>query len=480
MPRPAPPSAARLGPYELVRPLGAGGMAETFVALRRGPAGFEQRVCLKRILPGFAAEPSFIEQFLDEAQLLAQMNCAQIVQVFDFGEFAGTYYMALELVEGADLETLLHACSTAGQRLPREIALFITAQLLSALDYAHSLRSGGQPLHIVHRDISPSNVLLNRRGEVKLADFGIAKSNRRSHRTRPGRGKGKLAYLCPEQVTGDAQDARGDLFSLGIVLYEMLAGKHPFMDESEHALLENILTGRRRPLSDHGPDFPSEVVQFVDRLLEVDPAERPDSARAALEQLPSSAPPFALQRRLAELVIQCASDLSGEPGPEADESNQRAATTQPILAQTPAHDFESFTPTPGAVRAPRPLARRPGLWLGGALVAAAVAASWHGARNPDTREPTLAAPRADPRPALNLVEAPPPAEETRPSLAQEATGSGVDAAAPVPASPLPAQAKRSNPLRAVVPAAPASEPALPSGSNAARGRSGVALRVDEF
>ena len=166
------PPPQHIGPYQLVRPLGVGGMAETFLAVRRGPAGFEQRVCLKRILPAHTAEPRFLELFLDEARLLAHMHSAAIVQVFDFGEADGTYYMALELVEGIDLETLLHSCAKTNTRLPTSVSLYIAAQLLSALDYAHTLEADGQPLHIVHRDISPSNVLLSKHGEVKLTARG--------------------------------------------------------------------------------------------------------------------------------------------------------------------------------------------------------------------------------------------------------------------------------------------------------------------
>ncbi len=292
----------RVGPYELLYPIGAGGMAETFVAVRRGPAGFEQRVCLKRILPGHTAEPTFVELFLDEARLLAQLRNAGIVQVYDFGEADGTYYMALELIDGADLEAIQNTLRRNGTRFPHEVAAHVVSQLLSALDYAHSLAADGQSLHIVHRDVTPSNILVSTSGETKLTDFGIAKARGRTHKTQTGHTKGKLAYMSPEQVRGEALDGRSDLFAVGVVLYELLAGEHPFQADTDLALLHNILDAKRKPLSELVPDAPPELVGLVDDLLAPDANQRPESAHAALVRLPFSKSPFALQRELAELV----------------------------------------------------------------------------------------------------------------------------------------------------------------------------------
>ncbi len=295
---------ARVGPYDLIRPLGAGGMAETFVAVRRGPEGFQQTVCLKRILQGHTAEPSFIELFLDEARLLAQLRCAGIVQVYDFGAADGTYYMALELIDGADMDALIGSLAKRDMRLPPEVALYIATQLLVALDYAHSVVVDGHPLNIVHRDISPSNILLSMHGEVKLTDFGIAKSRGRKHKTQTGHTKGKVAYMSPEQVRGEELDARSDLFAVGVLLYEMLTGTHPFYAPTDLTLLNNILSGKRRALLELLPEASPPVVALVDALLQVEAGNRPASAGDALRAMAGQEQAFVLQRKLATLMVE--------------------------------------------------------------------------------------------------------------------------------------------------------------------------------
>ncbi len=294
----------RVGAYELLRPLGVGGMAETFLAVRNRSVGPAQRVCLKRILVGYASDPSFLELFADEAQLLAHMHHDSIVQIYDFGEADGTLYMALELVEGVDLERMQGALVHRKERLQPAVALFLVSKLLSALDYAHTLRVQGQPLNVVHRDISPSNILISRRGEVKLTDFGIAKARGRKHRTQSGFTKGKLAYMSPEQVRAHELDARSDLFAVGVVLHELLTGVHPFDAPTEVELLGKILAGDRPPMRSLLRRAPARLVASIDALLEVDPANRPESAREALRMLPPCDRPIDCQQALAGLVRQ--------------------------------------------------------------------------------------------------------------------------------------------------------------------------------
>ncbi len=296
------PDLSHVGPYELVRPLGAGGMAQTFAAVRRGPAGFEQRVCLKRILPNHAEDRLFVEQFLDEARLLAHLRHGGIVQVYDFGEIDGSYFMALELVEGSDLDRLLVSLSAKSQRLPLPVSLHITAQVLSALHYAHGAELDGEPLHIVHRDISPGNILLSRQGEVKVADFGIAKSRHRVHKTQAGFTKGKIAYMSPEQVRGEELDLRSDLFAVGVVLHELVTGVHPFDAATDITTLSNILSGTRPPLRSLVPELRADVAALVNALLATDRDMRPASAADALRLIPPREKPFVTERRLAEIV----------------------------------------------------------------------------------------------------------------------------------------------------------------------------------
>ena len=292
----------QLGPYELIRPLGAGGMAETFLAVRRGPAGFEQRVCLKRILPTRAADPVFVELFLDEARLLARLQCQNIVHVHDFGEVDGCYYMALELVDGTDLEALLASLRARSVRMPEDVALYIVSELLVALSYAHGLVIDGEPQHIVHRDISPSNILISKQGEVKLTDFGIAKARGRTHRTEAGQTKGKVAYMSPEQLRAEELDGRSDLFAVGVVLFELLTGMHPFDATTDFALQVNIMSGKRRALRELLPEVRGPVAALIDALLAPDREARPADADAALAMIPQLISTHASQRALQQLM----------------------------------------------------------------------------------------------------------------------------------------------------------------------------------
>ncbi len=185
----------RFGDYELLERLGVGGMAETFLAVRRGPGGFEQRVCLKRILPTFATESDFVEMFLREARLSALLHHGHIARVLDFGITNGTHYLTLELIEGTDLRALLRHLRWRGESLAPRLASHIAHSLAAALDFAHTADDDGHATGIIHRDVSPSNVLLSDAGEVKLADFGIAKATNHPGSIQSGALKGKIPYL---------------------------------------------------------------------------------------------------------------------------------------------------------------------------------------------------------------------------------------------------------------------------------------------
>lgn len=292
----------RFGDYTLLERLGVGGMAETFVAVRSGQNGFEQRVCLKRILPVFAEEDDFVQMFRREARLSALLHHPHIARVLDFGLVEGTHYLTLELIEGIDLRALLRHVRMRAEGLNPGLTIYVARALASALDFAHTADGEGQVAGIVHRDVSPSNVLLSTAGEVKLADFGIAKAMNRPGSIQSTALKGKVPYMAPEYALGRRCSARSDLFSLGVVLYECLAGVRPFDAENDMATLERARKGLREPLEGFVPDAPRALLEAVEGLLEPDPAQRPKNAGIVLDMLePIPEPPLA-QRDLGRLV----------------------------------------------------------------------------------------------------------------------------------------------------------------------------------
>lgn len=292
----------RFGPYEIVQPLGVGGMAETFVALRRGPAGFEQQVCLKRVLPAYARDEHFMKLFLGEARLVAHLRHANIVQLTDFGESEGLFYLALELVEGLDLREVLARLRMRDAVMDPELVALVASDVATALEYAHNLAFDAERVGVVHRDVSPGNVLLSLAGEIKLADFGIAKSALAEQVTQSGVVKGKIPYMSPEQARGEVVDARSDLFSLGVLMYEALAGQRPFDGATEAATLLKIVEGRHIPLRELVPSLPEALCHLVDRLLAHEAGERFADASEFLEALFPHVPPPTARRRLGSLI----------------------------------------------------------------------------------------------------------------------------------------------------------------------------------
>ncbi|HEX5661833.1 MAG TPA: serine/threonine-protein kinase [Polyangiales bacterium] len=316
----------RLGPFELQRRLGAGGMAETFLAVRRGPAGFEQRVCIKRILPAYESDQDFVTSFLAEARTSASLRHANIVQVLDFGAHEGSHYLALELIDGLDLRGLL-ARDTV---LDAELVVLIAAEIAAALAYAHSADEDHP--QVIHRDISPSNVLVSRNGELKLTDFGIARVVGGSMNTASGVIKGKIPYMPPEYIDGGKFDARGDLFALGVMLFELLHGFRPFDGDSELDTLRRIANGDRKPFTaSAGP----AVLACIERCLAKDPAKRYADARELLDALPTVHTHRA-RKRLAELVRARTSRVPGESQAPSWRGVAEHARTVPVTPSSPA------------------------------------------------------------------------------------------------------------------------------------------------
>ncbi|MGH9441040.1 MAG: TonB family protein [Thermoanaerobaculia bacterium] len=282
-PRAAPEAAAsdkdRFGQFHLMEKIATGGMAEVYKARMSGVDGFQKIVAIKKILPHMAASEDFIAMFADEAKLAAQLNHPNIIHIYDLGKVDNSYYIAMEYVEGRDLRSILKSGSEHGLSLPPELALFIASKLAAALDYAHRRKDfDGKDLSLVHRDVSPQNVLISYEGDIKLCDFGIAKATSKSSQTQAGALKGKLQYMSPEQASGKAIDRRSDLFSLGSVLYEMLSGEKLFAGDSDLTILEQVKNAKAHPPSLKNPDVPKRVDSIVLKALAKNPEDRYQNA----------------------------------------------------------------------------------------------------------------------------------------------------------------------------------------------------------
>jgi len=264
-----------------------GGMAEVFLARFEWARGLEKTVVVKRILPHLAEDPVFREMFFGEAQLASQLNHPGIAQIIEFGESEGTYFLSMEYVDGPSLRALEKAARARGERLPFAPCARIAASCCEALAHAHDLvdPSTGEPLHLVHRDVSPDNILISRNGTVKLVDFGIAKAATQTHHTQTGMVKGKVAFMSPEQVRAEALDRRSDVYSLGVVLYEMIAGSRPYEAPSDLSLMNAMLTGVMIPLRTKRPDVPEALERVVNRALQRRREDRYPDCRAMHAEL---------------------------------------------------------------------------------------------------------------------------------------------------------------------------------------------------
>jgi serine/threonine protein kinase/CheY-like chemotaxis protein len=276
----APQAIEEYGNYFLLEKIAVGGMAELFKAQQRGVQGFQKIVAIKRILPHYSDNEDFVTMFIDEAKLAAQLTHPNIVQIFDLGKAGSSYYIAMEYVNGHDLRTLLKKVHEYGPGLPEQVAAFVAMKVAAALDYAHRKRGfDDRELKLVHRDISPQNVILSTEGAVKLVDFGIAKAASKASHTMAGALKGKLLYMSPEQATGQPLDNRSDLYSLGLVLFELLTGERCFQSDSELGVLEKVRLGRIANLTALNPNVSRDMASIVNRALQKSVEHRYPSAR---------------------------------------------------------------------------------------------------------------------------------------------------------------------------------------------------------
>jgi len=279
------PLPRQFGKYVLVRKLAMGGMAEVFKAKTAGAEGFEKDVVIKRILPHFTEDESFVKMFIDEASITSKLQHANIVQIFDFDVCEGSYYIAMEIVEGEDLKKVIDVGIKSGKPLSTAQTVWLMMELSKGLHYAHTKEHKGQPLNIVHRDISPHNAMVSYNGEVKLMDFGIAKAAQRSTKTMAGTVKGKVAYMSPEQARGKNLDGRSDLFALGIMMWEMLTAKRLFLGDSDFETLTAVLKNDAPPPSSLNPKVPKDLDEIVLKALKKDRDERYASVEAFARDL---------------------------------------------------------------------------------------------------------------------------------------------------------------------------------------------------
>ncbi|HTJ41605.1 MAG TPA: serine/threonine-protein kinase [Kofleriaceae bacterium] len=269
-----------LGRYRIVRRIALGGMAELYLAYAHGVEGFEKIVAIKRVQPSLAMDPEFVTMFLDEARLASTLSHPNIAQVYDVGQDGHSYFIAMEYVDGRDARHLLREAIRHGERMPIAIAVGIAGSVAAALHAAHENRAPDRtPLHIVHRDVSPGNVLVTFGGAVKLIDFGIAKAARRRTVTQAGQLKGKAGYMSPEQCNGGRVDRRSDIFSLGVVLYELTTTTRLFRGPDDYNTMRKIVSGQIKPPSTIVADYPPELEAIVMRALARDPDERYQTAR---------------------------------------------------------------------------------------------------------------------------------------------------------------------------------------------------------
>ena len=277
----------KVGKYHIARKIADGGMAEIFLGTQHGMEGFERPVVLKRILAPLVADPQFRNMLIDEAHVAMGLNHSNIVQVLDLGHVRGRYFLVMELVDGWDLSQILARASAANFPLPPEIVLYVAAEICRALAYAHARTRDVNPLAIVHRDVSPQNVLVSEQGEVKLTDFGIAKAMGRRERTNQGVIKGKLAFMSPEQASGSVLDNRSDLFALGTMLYQFFTGRRPFEAPTDLEAIMRVRECKFTPPEAIKPSLHPALVKILRRAMQALPSNRYQSADEMLGDIES-------------------------------------------------------------------------------------------------------------------------------------------------------------------------------------------------
>ncbi|HEY0591920.1 MAG TPA: TonB family protein, partial [Thermoanaerobaculia bacterium] len=339
---------AKFGQFVLREKIATGGMAEIWKAQMHGVEGFEKLVAIKRILPHLSADQEFVAMFVDEAKIAARLNHPHITHIYDLGLAAGSHYIAMELVDGHDLKSALRRAAACERPMSIELAVFVASRLAAALDYAHRKEEG-----LVHRDVSPQNVLVSWDGDIKLCDFGIAKATSRVSHTQTGALKGKLQYMSPEQASGKPIDRRSDIFSLGSVLFEMLAHRKLFAGENEASVLDQVREAHVEPPSKWNDDVPKELDRIVLRALAKEPGDRYPSAADMARDLDQILYTFRPAPAAADLAVWMHQIWSTEPVPvhlpEPEPEPAPAPEPEPVAAGSP-----KASPVPGPLPIPIP------------------------------------------------------------------------------------------------------------------------------
>jgi serine/threonine-protein kinase len=469
-----------LGKYELLATIATGGMASVILARQRGPAGFEKVVVIKVVHPHLAKEQAVIDMLLDEARVAAQITHANVVHTYELGEAHGTFYIVMEYLAGESLNRVLRLATRGPQGLTPTLAARIVADAAAGLHAAHELTDvRGKSLGLVHRDVSPGNILVLYNGGVKVLDFGIAKAEGRVTSTQDGQLKGKYSYMSPEQIQNEPLDRRSDVFSLGVVLWETLAQRPLFKADSVGGTLMQVLNAPRLPPSRHRPDVPPGLDHVALRALAPDPRERFQTAaelRQAIEdviwQARCGEPEIKafMWRWFGERMEQRQALLA-----RASRASNLTSDDFEVLAEL--QDISATTKPPRKSRAQTARVWRPRAWLVAIGAASAlaigvgVALLWSRGNEPANTETPVAearvraTPAAEPAPPVEVKPAPPAEVEPAPPPAEvepEPAPAPAETAPAVAPKPAPKSNRPAKPARVI-----ASKPTRPAESKPA-------------
>jgi serine/threonine protein kinase len=320
----------RLGKYEIIERIAVGGMAELYLAIALGIEGFRKLVVLKRVSPHLQHDEDLVKMFVDEARLAAALDHPNIAQVIDIGRNAGEYFFAMEYLHGRDFRHLMEAARGRGG-LPLGCAIEVVLGVARGLHHAHERKSAdGQPMGLVHRDVSPANVVITYEGSVKLVDFGIAKAAVLTRKTQAGTLMGKVGYMSPEQCMGEPADRKSDVFALGILLYEATTGRRAFRAESQFAMMNQIIHGRWQRPREIVPGYSERLEAIVVRAMATDPADRYPTAQALQLDLEAFAHAERVLHSPAVLADYLAELFGATPYPTAKATSPFAVQATPV------------------------------------------------------------------------------------------------------------------------------------------------------